>query len=71
LAQSELAVQTAEAESNSAEDFAPNLQAMVDEGCDVIFAVGFGLADPVNLAADANPDVSMVTVDGYSAGQET
>ena len=70
LAQSELAVQTAEAESNSAEDFAPNLQAMVDEGCDVIFAVGFGLADPVNLAADANPDVSMVTVDGYSAGQE-
>jgi len=70
LAQSELAVQTAEAESNSAEDFAPNLQAMVDEGCDVIFAVGFGLADPVNLAADANPDVSMVTVDGYSADQE-
>ena len=70
LAKTELGVQTADAESAAVEDIAPNLQAMVDEGCDVIFAVGFNGADPVNLAADANPDVSMVTVDGYSAGQE-
>ena len=69
LAESELGVQTANAESGTVGDITPNLQAMVDEGCDVIFAVGFNGADPVNLAADANPDVSMVTVDGYSAEQ--
>ena len=50
-AESELGVQVAEAESNSAEDFAPNLQAMVDASCDVIFAVGFNLVADVNLAA--------------------
>jgi basic membrane protein A len=69
-AESELGVQIAEAESNSAEDFAPNLQAMVDASCDVIFAVGFNLVPDVNLAAAANPDVSMVTVDGRSEGND-
>jgi len=69
-AQSELGVQLADAESNSAEDFAPNLQAMVDAGCDVIFAVGFNLVADVNLAAAANPTVSFVTVDGWSEGND-
>jgi basic membrane protein A len=65
-AESELGVKLADAESNSAEDFQPNLQAMVDEGCDVIFAVGFNLVADVNIAAAANPEVSFVTVDGWS-----
>jgi basic membrane protein A len=69
-AESELGVQIAEAESNSAEDFAPNLQAMVDSSCDVIIAVGFNLVADVNLAAAANPDVSFVTVDGWSEGND-
>ena len=69
-AETELGVQLAEAESNSAEDFAPNLQAMVDASCDVIFAVGFNLVADVNLAAAANPGVSMVTVDGWSEGND-
>ena len=69
-AESELGVQMAEAESNSAEDFAPNLQAMVDAGCDVTFAVGFNLVADVNLAAAANPDVSFVTVDGWTEGND-
>jgi basic membrane protein A len=69
-AETELGVQLAEAESNSAEDFAPNLQAMVDANCDVIFAVGFNLVADVNLAAAANPGVSMVTVDGRSEGND-
>ena len=67
-AQSEIGVQIADAESNSAEDFAPNLQAMVDQGCDITFAVGFALIDAVNVAAEANPDVNFVTIDGYSKG---
>lgn len=69
-AESELDVQLADAESNSAEDFAPNLQAMVDTGCDVIFAVGFNLVADVNIAAAANPGVSFVTVDGWSEGND-
>jgi basic membrane protein A len=68
-AESELGVQISEAESRSAEDFSGNLQTMVDEGCDVIFAVGFALIDPVNNAAQANPDISMVTVDGENKGE--
>ena len=70
LAESDLGVQLADAESASAEDFAPNLQAMVDAGCDVTFAVGFNLVGDVNIAAAANPDVSFVTVDGWSEGND-
>ena len=69
-AESELGVQIATAESASAEDFAPNLQAMIDTGCDVIVAVGFNLVADVNIAAAANPEVSFVTVDGYSEGND-
>ena len=69
-AEAELGVQIAEAESNSAEDFAPNLQAMVDANCDVIIAVGFNLVADVNVAAAANPDMSFVTVDGWSEGND-
>jgi basic membrane protein A and related proteins len=67
-AESELGVEVSEAESNSAEDFAPNLQAMVDQGCDITFAVGFNLVADVNAAAAANPAVSFVTIDGWSEG---
>ena len=38
------AVSIADAESNSEEDFEPNLTAMVDAGCDVTFAVGFNFS---------------------------
>ena len=67
-ANAELGAQIADAESNSAEDFAPNLQAMVDQGCDITFAVGFNLVADVNAAAAANPEVSFVTIDGWSEG---
>ena len=67
-AKSELGVPYAEAESNSAEDFAPNLQAMVDQSCDITFAVGFNLVADVNAAAAANPSVNFVTIDGWSEG---
>ncbi len=67
-AKDELGVQTADAESNSAEDFAPNLQQMVDAGCDITFAVGFNLVAAVNEAAKGNPDMKFVTIDGWSEG---
>ena len=69
-AEAELGVQIAEAESNTPEDFAPNLQAMVDADCDVIFGVGFNLIEDINAAAAANPDKNFVTVDGFSDGND-
>lgn len=65
-AKTELGVKLNTAESKSAEDFVPNLQAMVDAKCDVIIAVGFNLVDAVNKAAEANPTMNFVTVDGWS-----
>ena len=67
-AEAELGVQIGFAESASAEEFGPNLQAMVDQSCDITFAVGFNLVADVNLAAAANADVNFVTIDGWSEG---
>lgn len=68
-AEAELGVAISEAESDSAEDFAPNLQAMVDANCDVIFGVGFNLVADINVAASgASAWTKFVTVDGYSEG---
>jgi basic membrane protein A len=64
----ELGVQTADAESATAEAFAPNLQTMIDANCDITIAVGFNLVAAVNEAAKANPTVNFVTVDGWSEG---
>ena len=64
----EFGVTLRSAESASSEDFAPNLDAMVAAKCDVIFAVGFNLVDAVNAAAEANPEVNFVTIDGWSNG---
>ena len=60
--EAELGVQIADAESATPDDFAPNLQAMIDQGCDLTIAVGF------NVAAEANPEMSFVTIDGWSNG---
>ena len=66
--EAELGVQIADAESATPDDFAPNLQAMIDQGCDITIAVGFNLVDAVNVAAEANPEMSFVTIDGWSNG---
>jgi basic membrane protein A len=67
-AESELGVTIKEAESTSSDDYEPNLQVMVDAGCDVTFGVGFLLVDPINKIAEANTDVNLAIVDGWSNG---
>ena len=67
-AEAELGVQVKEAESTSGDDYEPNLQVMVDAGCDITFGVGFLLVDPINKIAEANPTVNMAIVDGWSNG---
>ncbi|MDN4479970.1 BMP family lipoprotein [Demequina muriae] len=65
-ASEELGIETAEAESTAESDYGPNLQAQVDEGCDLIITVGFLLGDATSEAAAANPDVNFAIVDfGY------
>ncbi|WP_338401748.1 BMP family ABC transporter substrate-binding protein [Flaviflexus huanghaiensis] len=58
-----MSVNSSTAESSSDTDFAPNVQAMVAEGCDVVIGVGFLLEEATSAAAQANPDVSFALVD--------
>jgi len=53
-------------ESNSDEDFDPNMQTAVDSNCDITFAVGFKLADAANRFAAANPDMNWALIDDAS-----
>jgi basic membrane protein A and related proteins len=66
--EAELGVQIGLLESASADEFGTNLQATVDQSCDITFAVGFNLVADANIAAAANPDVNFVTIDGWSEG---
>ena len=50
-------------ESQSEADFAPNIQAFIDQDCDIIVTVGFLLGDATADAAEANPDQNFAIVD--------
>lgn len=62
-AQEELGVEIAFLESSSANDFEPNINAFMDQGCDLIVTVGFLLGDATQAAAEANPDQNFAIVD--------
>ena len=55
-------------ESNSDNDYAPNINSLVSEGCDVIVTVGFNLAAATKDAAKANPDIKFVLIDDAADG---
>ncbi len=59
----ELGVELSQVESGSENDFQPNVDAQVSEGCDFIVTVGFLLSDVTNASAAANPDVQFAIVD--------
>ena len=50
-------------ESQAQTDYEKNLNAFVQEGCDIIIPVGFLLADATKAAAEANPDQMFAIVD--------
>ena len=66
LASAELGIDIATAESNSEDEFAPNIDAMVAEGCDLIVTVGFALSAATVEAGLANPDVDFAIVDDWA-----
>jgi basic membrane protein A len=50
-------------ESQSESDYATNIDAFVEQGCDLIVTVGFLLGDATAAAAEANPDQNFAIVD--------
>jgi len=59
----ELGVQLKSVESNSENDYAPNLESLVAEGCDAIVTVGFALSAATVESAKANPDIIYILID--------
>jgi basic membrane protein A and related proteins len=66
----ELGVELKAVESNSENDYGPNLESLVGEGCDVIVTVGFALAAATKESAAANPDIEYVLIDDSADGGE-
>jgi len=62
-AEEELGVETAFLESQTPNDFEPNINALLEQECDLIVTVGFLLGDATAKAAEANPDVNFAIVD--------
>ena len=50
-------------ESAAETDFAPNIQSLVDQGCNLITTVGFLLADATKASALANPTINYAIID--------
>ncbi|GGH37181.1 BMP family ABC transporter substrate-binding protein [Microbacterium album] len=62
----ELGVEGIEMESNNANDYAPNLETLVSEGCSFIISVGFNLAAATVESALANPEIDYAIIDDYA-----
>lgn len=50
-------------ESTQETDYAPNLDKQVDEGKNLIWGIGFAMADAIITASEQNPDVSFAIID--------
>jgi len=59
----ELGVELKAVESNSENDYAPNLESLVAEGCNAIVTVGFALSAATVESAKANPDIIYILID--------
>ncbi|WP_105566153.1 BMP family lipoprotein [Microbacterium halophytorum] len=59
----ELGGEFKQVESNAETDYAPNLENLVAQGCNLITGVGFALAPATIENANANPDIDFVLVD--------
>ena len=62
----ELGVTPLEFESKNDNDYAPNMQQAIAEGCTLVIAVGFKLAAATVAAAKANPTLNFAIIDDYA-----
>jgi len=61
----ELGVEFTAVESADENAYEPNVQNLVDEGCDLIVTVGFLLSEATTNAAAANPDINFAIIDEF------
>lgn len=69
-AEADLGISINEAESRAETDFGPNVDTMVQGGCDLVVTVGFLLADTTRAAAEANTETNFAIVDDNSIDLE-
>lgn len=69
-AKKELGVKIAYKESRQDADYAPNLETLTDAGYDLIWGVGFLMADSIKSTAQLNPDQYYAIID-FFYGDET
>lgn len=69
-AQEELGIEIKDAESTDPGQYASNVDAMVQEGCDLIIGVGFALEDAIEAGAQANPDINFALIDSAFSDTE-
>ncbi len=62
-AKAEFGVKYTAIEAQKKEDYEPNLQALIDDGSNLTFAIGYQLADAVAKVAKNNPDANFCIVD--------
>lgn len=62
-AKKEFGVKYTAVEAQKKEDYEPNLQALVDDGSDLTFAVGYQLADAVTAVSGNNPNSKFAIID--------
>ena len=62
-AQKQLGIEGKYLESQQQTDYEKNINAFIDEKCDIILTVGFLLGDATKAAAEKNPDVKFSIVD--------
>jgi basic membrane protein A len=62
-AQAQLGIEGKYLESKEVADYEKNLNAFIEEGCDLIITVGFLIGDATKAAAEANPDLKFSIVD--------
>jgi basic membrane protein A len=62
-AKDELGVQIKVLESQTANDFQPNIDSFIQQECDLIVTVGFLLGDATQASAEANPEQKFAIVD--------
>jgi len=65
-AETDLGIKINQAESQAETDFGPNVDQMVQSGCDLTVTVGFLLADTTKAAAEANTEAKFAIVDDNS-----
>ncbi len=62
-AEDELGVTIHSVESQADTDYAPNIDSLVQQGCNLVIGVGFLLEDPIQTAAEANPETEFALID--------